>query len=118
MGGGYFASERVRLGLSQKRPPKDSTNSTARGVLLLGMSTEATYLNHKFHVRSREMCGGGYFASERVRLGLSQKKTAWDSTDSTARGVLLLGMGTVRTYHKFLVRSREMCVGVFCVRKG
>ena len=32
-----FLSEAVRCGASQKRPPKDSTNSTAFGGLLLGM---------------------------------------------------------------------------------
>ena len=32
-----FLSEAVRCGASQKRPPKDSTNSTALGGLLLGM---------------------------------------------------------------------------------
>ena len=33
-------SEGVRLGLSQKKTPRDSTRSTARGVLLLAMGRE------------------------------------------------------------------------------
>ena len=48
---------------------------------------------------------------EGVRLGLSQKKTLWDSTNSTARRVLLLVMGRewpLITRNKFVVRSCEM----------
>ena len=43
-------SEAVRCGASQKRPPKDSTNSTALGGLLLGMCRRLRLIttNYKF----------------------------------------------------------------------
>ena len=47
----YFLSKGVRCGASQKKTPRDSTRSTARGVLLLGNATDCAF--------SQEIKNGG-----------------------------------------------------------